>query len=56
MQIGVPTEKSQNFVPSAKRVLALLRPERAIVWVVLGLAVGSVVLCVAVILLAHRIA
>ncbi|HET7761284.1 MAG TPA: ABC transporter ATP-binding protein [Phycicoccus sp.] len=44
MQIGVPTEKSQNFVPSAKRVLALLRPERAVVWVVLGLAVGSVVL------------
>ena len=44
MQIGVPTEKSQNFVPSAKRVLGLLRPERAIVWVVLGLAVGSVVL------------
>jgi ATP-binding cassette subfamily B protein len=44
LHIGVPTEKSQDFMPSAKRVLGLLRPERVIVWTVLGLAVGSVVL------------
>ena len=30
--IGMPTEKSQNFLPSAKRVLALMAPERLIVW------------------------
>ena len=29
MSMGMPTEKSQNFVPSAKRLLSLLRPERA---------------------------
>jgi ATP-binding cassette subfamily B protein len=44
LQIGVPTEKSQNFVPSAKRVLGLLHPERFIVWTVVALAVASVVL------------
>lgn len=43
-QIGVPTEKSQNFGPSAKRVLGLMRPERHVVWTVVGLAVGSVAL------------
>jgi ATP-binding cassette subfamily B multidrug efflux pump len=42
--IGQPTEKSQNFVPSAKRVLGLLRPERTVISVVLALAVGSVLL------------
>ena len=42
--IGVPTEKSQDFVPSAKRVLRLLHPERFIVWGVVALAVASVVL------------
>ena len=44
MQIGVPTEKSQDFVPSAKRLLRLLHPERFIVWAVVALAVGSVAL------------
>ena len=44
LQIGVPTEKSQTFVPSAKRVLRLLHPERFIVWTVVALAVGSVLL------------
>ncbi len=42
--IGQPTEKSQNFVPSAKRVLSLLEPERLVISVVLALAVGSVAL------------
>ena len=44
LQIGVPTEKSQDFVPSAKRVLRLLHPERFIVWTVVALAVASVAL------------
>jgi ATP-binding cassette subfamily B multidrug efflux pump len=44
LAIGAPTEKSQNFVPSAKRVLRLMGPERVLVWVVLALAVGSVAL------------
>ncbi len=43
-QIGMPAEKSQDFVPSAKRVLGLLRPERMLVWGVLVLGVGSVLL------------
>ncbi|QKE83633.1 ABC transporter ATP-binding protein [Arthrobacter sp. NEB 688] len=43
-QIGMPTEKSQNFGPSAKRVVGLLRPERPVVLGALGLALGSVVL------------
>jgi ATP-binding cassette, subfamily B, multidrug efflux pump len=42
--IGQPTEKSQNFVPSARRVLSLLRPERRMISIVLALAVTSVVL------------
>ena len=44
LQVGMPTEKSQNFVPSAKRVLRLLHPERFIVWTVLAFAVASVAL------------
>ncbi|XKG28416.1 ABC transporter ATP-binding protein/permease [Phycicoccus jejuensis] len=40
----MPTEKSQNFGPSAKRVLGLLRPERPVVVGALVLALGSVVL------------
>ncbi len=43
-QLGMPTEKSQNFGPSAQRVLRLLRPERVVVGGALGLALGSVVL------------
>jgi ATP-binding cassette subfamily B multidrug efflux pump len=41
---GMPTEKSQNFLPSAKRVLGLMAPERLIVWAVVLLALGSVAL------------
>ena len=44
LQVGMPTEKSQNFIPSAKRVLRLLHPERFIVATVIAFAVGSVVL------------
>ena len=34
----------KNFVPSAKRLLSLLRPERASLYAVLALAMGSVAL------------
>ena len=44
LQVGMPTEKSQDFVPSAKRVLRLLHPERFLVWTVVAFAVGSVTL------------
>lgn len=44
MGAGVPAEKSQSFGPSAKRLLALLRPERAQLYAVLVLAVTSVAL------------
>ena len=42
--VGVPADKSQNFVPSAKRLLGLLRPERTKLYAVLALAVASVAL------------
>ncbi|WP_392543251.1 ABC transporter ATP-binding protein [Oryzobacter telluris] len=42
--IGIPTEKSQDFTGSAKRVLRLLHPERVVVWGTIALAVGSVML------------
>ncbi|MEP6799505.1 MAG: ABC transporter ATP-binding protein, partial [Lapillicoccus sp.] len=42
--MALPGEKSRNFVPSAKRLVARLRPERAQVVVVVVLAVVSVVL------------
>ncbi len=44
MRIGVPGEKSQNFLPSAKRLLGMLRPERFWIIVILVLAVVSVTL------------
>ena len=44
MQMGLPGEKSQNFVPSAKRLLGRLRPERGPVIIVVVLSVVSVVL------------
>ncbi|OFE18800.1 multidrug ABC transporter ATP-binding protein [Humibacillus sp. DSM 29435] len=44
MQMGQPGEKSLDFGPSAKRLVARLRPERAKVIVVLVFAVVSVVL------------
>ncbi len=42
MSMGLPAEKSQNFVPSAKRLLGLLRPERTHLYAVVLLAVVSV--------------
>ncbi|KRF26297.1 ABC transporter ATP-binding protein [Phycicoccus sp. Soil803] len=44
MSLGMPTEKSQNFGPSAKRLLSLLQPERTSLYAVLSLAVASVAL------------
>ena len=44
MQVGVPGEKSLNFWPSTKRLLALLRPERIRMTAVIVFAVASVVL------------
>jgi ATP-binding cassette subfamily B protein len=42
MGAGMPAEKSLNFWPSAKRLMARLRPERALVWLILLLTVLSV--------------
>ena len=42
--LGVPTEKSKNFGPSAKRVVRLLRPQRPTVLAVVGLGTVSVLL------------
>ena len=42
----MPVEKSMNFLPSAKRLLGWLRPERARVAIVIVLGVLSVVLAV----------
>ncbi len=42
MSMGLPTEKSLNFGPSARRMLRRLMPERALVACVVGLAVISV--------------
>ncbi len=44
MAIGVPAEKPASFGPSAKRLIGLLRPDRAALVVVLFLALASVVL------------
>ncbi len=44
LSLGTPGEKSQNFVSSAKRLLALMRPERLILVGVVLLAVVSVIL------------
>ena len=41
-QIGMPTEKSKSFGPSAKRVMGLLRPERPVIVGVIALALVSV--------------
>ena len=37
--VGIPVEKSQNFLPSAKRLLGRLRPERIALSVVITLGV-----------------
>ena len=44
MGMAMPGEKSQNFGPSAKRLMRRLRPERMLVTVVVLLAVASVTL------------
>ncbi len=44
MAMGMPGEKSQNFLPSAKRLMRRLRPERGPVVLVVFLSVVSVVL------------
>jgi ATP-binding cassette, subfamily B, multidrug efflux pump len=44
MAVGMPAEKSKNFGPSAKRLVGLLRPERAALTGVLAFAVVSVAL------------
>jgi ATP-binding cassette subfamily B protein len=44
--MGMPTEKSMNFLPSAKRLIGLLRPYRVPLIFVIALAVVSVVLSV----------
>lgn len=43
---GTPGKKAQHFWPSAKRLIGLLRPERTLMSVVIGLVVVSVVLTV----------
>ncbi len=42
MRMGQPGEKSQDFLPSAKRLLGLLRVDRAMVWAAIAFAVVSV--------------
>jgi len=44
LQMGMPGEKSQQFGPSAKRLLRRLAPERQLVILVVVLSVASVVL------------
>lgn len=44
--MGMPTEKSMNFLPSAKRLLGRLRPERIPVFFVFLLGIVSVALAV----------
>src|SRR5262245_41879241 len=43
---GPPVQKSLNFKASAKRLIDMLRPERASVFVALGLGIASVTLMV----------
>ena len=44
MSAGVPTERSQNFGQSVRRLLGLLRPEWARLIVVIGSAVTAAIL------------
>jgi len=46
MGAGMPTEKSMNFLPSAKRLIGRLRPYRAPLLLVIALGVTSVALSV----------
>ncbi|HYN30083.1 MAG TPA: ABC transporter ATP-binding protein [Dermatophilaceae bacterium] len=43
-RVGVPVEKSQDFLPSARRLVGLLRPERAMVLTAVAFGVVGVVL------------
>ena len=38
MAMGMPAEKSLNFVPSAKRLFGLLRPHKGQLWILLALS------------------
>ena len=42
MAMGMPAEKSLNFVPSAKRLFGLLRPHKGQLWILLAFMVASV--------------
>ncbi len=42
MRMGQPGEKSQDFLPSAKRLLGLLRADRVLVWAAIAFAVVGV--------------
>ena len=44
MRLGQPTEKSQNFGPSARRLLGLMAPDKVIVWAAMAFALVSVAL------------
>ena len=44
MNLGMPAEKSQNFWPSARRVMGMLRPDRVAVTGIVILSIISVVL------------
>ncbi len=44
MRMGQPTEKSKNFGPSARRLLALMAPDKVAVWLAIAFAVVSVTL------------
>ena len=44
MRLGQPTEKSQNFGPSARRLLDLMAPDKVLVWAAMAFALVSVAL------------
>nr|WP_084311182.1 ABC transporter ATP-binding protein [Phycicoccus elongatus] len=44
MRLGQPTEKSQNFGPSARRLLGLMAPDKVLVWAAMAFALVSVAL------------
>jgi len=46
MRMGMPSEKSMTFVPSAKRLIGRLRPHRLTLILIISLGVASVVMSV----------
>ncbi|MCA0321373.1 MAG: ABC transporter ATP-binding protein/permease [Actinobacteria bacterium] len=44
MRLGQPTEKSQDFGPSARRLLGLMAPDKVLVWAAMAFALVSVAL------------